>query len=188
MIITKNENTITITSTIVEGYSYVHVVEKINIDEANEILSSSGITNSVSEHILVDDGSYIIFEFLLPNVSDGGYYISNNVVYTPTNTPISYASLILVDTEGTNIVKTVETIVNLYKLEDLYSSYLQNNFLNCLCSCKPVTQQSKLTVDVLTMGLNLISILQTQEQFYEIQRIINKLQFCHNSPKCNCNG
>lgn len=71
MNITQTNAIITITSTTNSNYKYVHVIQRVAINETTII--SDVITTSSSSYTLGYDGYFIITEFRLPT-NDGSDY------------------------------------------------------------------------------------------------------------------
>lgn len=187
MTITQVENKLTIISQETSGYEYIHVVQDVTIHET--VIVSSEFTNSISYYTLPTDGYYIVSEIKLPTTSSSGYYISGDAVVSTEIGVITVKELMNIDTTGTNIVKNEVDHISMYYLEDYYLKLLKSKYLKniCNCGCGCIDRQDKVKLDTLTMGLDLIEALTLTAQYFEIQRIVEKLSVCFGMVKNDCN-
>jgi len=188
MNITQTEAILSIVSPEVANYSYIHVVSDVTIIAT--ILASETFTNSASYYTFETDGYFIITEFKLPTSSGSGYYILNNVIFDGQGNQISVTELMATDTENTNILRIDEDYITIYMLNDLYIRMIKEKYLKdiCNCGCECINNIDKVKLDTLTMGLALLEALTIKTQYYEIQRIVEKLLVCFRLllPNCNC--
>lgn len=188
MDITQTDNRISIVSPSVAGYTYIHVIQDITIAKATIV--SETFTDSVSYYTFESDGYFVITEFKLPETAGSGYYIISEKIYDPTDQQISVATLMEVDTEYTNILRIDEDHMTKYYLSDYYLRLLKEKYLKniCNCGCSCIDKIGKVELDTLTMGLDLIEALEIKHQYYEVQRIVEKLSICFGliMPNCNC--
>lgn len=189
------KNALTISDTEVTEYKYIHVIQ------LNAITGSGTqyvkYTHDSSTTTLAADGYYTITQMMLPlDPVEGTYYIIESLVggddqvIDPNGDVILIDDLLLVDTVGTTITKTVENIFSDYSLHTYYINLLKSKFLKNVCGCDCISKQDKLTIDTLTMGLALIEELVAFAQYNEAERIVEQLNKCTGlvTPNCNCNG
>lgn len=186
MNITQTNAIITITSTTNSNYKYVHVIQRVAINETTII--SDVITTSSSSYTLGYDGYFIITEFRLPTNDGSDYWTDGTFIYDPSGV-ISVEELMALDPEVANLTRTDEDHVSLYFLNNYYINLLKSKYLKniCNCGCGCIDKQDKIKLDTLTMGLDLIEALLTKAQYYEVQRIIEKLMVCFGMVDNNCN-
>jgi hypothetical protein len=74
-------------------------------------------------------------------------------------------------------------------LDKYYEELLKATFLKDMCNCN-CRAPGKVELPTLTMGIDLIDLLIETGQFYEAQRIIEKLTTCIGITElnCRCNG
>ena len=188
MQISTTKNTVNLVSTITSGYKYIHVIEKVTTTEVT--LENSEFTESSSSYDLLTDGYYNIIEIKLPDsYSEGIYYIDGETIYSPVGV-ITLEELLEVDVEGTNILREDNDYFLYYFLETYYIDLIQSKFLKSICTCSCVNSQDRVTIDTLTMGLELIKKLVEYLQYMEAERMIEQLSTCSGiiNTNCNCNG
>ena len=189
MNVSQSENKLNIVSTD-SGvyYKYIHVIQDVRINSI-EIVSEV-YTTSVSYYTFPYDGYFKISEIKLPTTSGNYYWVNDEVIYDPSGNVISVEELLEVDPTGTNIVRNDLDYITLYFLRDYYLKLLKSKYLKniCNCGCGCIDKQDKVKLDTLTMGLDLIEALMAQYQYYEVQRIIEKMMVCFGivSNDCNC--
>lgn len=189
MEIIQNNAKITITDPEVANYSYLHIVQRITID--NESIFDSKITTNYSEYNLTDDSYYIASSMKITTIPGSGYYISGDQVYNEFNVAVTAQDLLnIVDIESTNIVKSSQNYIFTYYIKKYYLDLIQSKFLKGLCACGCMDAQEKITVDALTMGLNLLEVLVANQYYYEAERLIEKLTVCTGivNVGCGCHG
>ena len=214
MEITQTDNVLTITSISVSGYSYIHTVQKVTLDETT--LFDSNITESESTFTLTSDGYFIVSEIKLPNTVDNTtnhYYINGDTVYTWEDEEITISALLALDTTGTNIIREDTDYLSVYYIRKYYIDIIKNRFLKNICNCGTsgtssctsgvynptlingvvdrgyrVTnpEQDKITIDTLTMGLEVISYLEEYQLYMEAERIIEQLAPCGSVSNTGC--
>lgn len=188
MQISTELNKITLVSPVASGYAYVHTIQKVTTMEVT--LEESFITESISSYELSTDGYYIVSEIKLPDsVSVGNYYISGESIYDTTGTEITVQELLDTDTTGTNIIREDNDYFTYYFLELYYINLIKDKFMKgiCSCNCNNGKSSEKLTIDTLTMGLEVIKILVEYLQYLEAERIIEQLSVCSGQINVNCN-
>lgn len=169
-------------------YKYIHVVQSVRIN-GTEIVSDE-YTTSVSYYTLPFDGYFIVTEIKLPTTPGNYYYLSGEFIYDPEGNMITVEQLMTVDPAGTSIVREDLDYISLYYLEDYYLKLLKGKYLKniCNCGCGCIDKQDKVRLDTLTMGLDLIESLLAKLQYFEVQRIVEKLMVCFGmvANDCNC--
>lgn len=218
MEINQTDNVITTTSILESGYSYIHVIQKITTETSS--IFDSNITDSESEFTLTSDGYFILSEIKLPSTVDTNvnhYYITGNTVYNWEGEEVSISTLITIDTTGTNIIREDIDYLSKYYIYKYYIDILKNRFLKNICNCgnsgtsncssgvyNPTLingvvdrgykvsdpKQDKITIDTLTMGLEILDYLEEYLLYMEAQRIIEQLAPCGSitNTGCGCNG
>lgn len=189
MNITQSGNILTIVSSEISTYSYVHIIQ--NVTTVDTTIFDYEFSSSFSSFTLTEDGYFIITEIKLPTTPGYGYYISGNSVYDSGGNVVSVEDLLDIDTTTTNIVREDLDYFSTNILNNFYITYLQNNYLNSLCSGKLLSLQDKVTIDSITMGLSIIEcLIDCGGKYYEAQRIIEKLSMCYGTinTNCNCHG
>lgn len=189
MNITQSGNILTITSIETSSYTYIHVLQKVSTTDT--IIYDYEFTDSFSTYTLAVDGYFIISEIKLPITPGYGYYISNNTIFDSDNNTVSIQELLDLEILDTNIVREDINYFSTNIINSYYINYIQSNYVNNLCSGKLLSSQDKITIDSLTMGLSIIQcLIECGEQYYEAQRIIEKLSLCTGiiNTNCNCNG
>lgn len=111
------------------------------------------------------------------------------LIYNPQGNVISAETLLATSTDLTNIIRTDENWITMYILDDYYIRLLKSKYLHniCNCGCGCIDKIDKVRLDTLTMGLDLIEALEAKNQYYEIQRIVEKLMVCFGLIDSNCN-
>jgi hypothetical protein len=188
MNITQTEGTVTITSQEIASYGYIHIIQDVTITDT--IVVSDIFTDISSTYTFLSDGYFIITEIRLPLASGSGYYIDmdEEIIYAPDDTVITTEELLALDTTGTNIIREDEDWLTMYILNEYYINLLKSKYLKniCNCGCGCIEKSDKVKLDTLTMGLDLIEALEAKYQYYEIQRIVEKLMVCFNLADSNC--
>lgn len=190
MNITQTEATISMVSQEASGYGFIHIVQDVTIVETNVV--SDVFTTSMSEYTFVADGYFIITEIKLPTTAPvSGYWIdiAEELIYDPSGNVISTETLLATSIDQTNIIRTDEDWITMYLLDDYYVRLLKSKYLHniCNCGCGCIDKTDKVRLDTLTMGLDLIEALEAKLQYYEIQRIVEKLMVCFGMIDSNCN-
>lgn len=190
MNITQDEGTLSMISQEASGYGFIHVIQNVRVD-SETFIASDEFTTSTSYYTLTEDGYFIITEIKLPITAGSGYYmdIGEEIIYDPNDNVISTEALLATDTELTNIVRVDEDWISMFILQDYYIKLLKAKYLKniCNCGCGCMDKTDKVRLDTLTMGLDLIEALQAKNQYYEIQRIVEKLMVCFGLIDANCN-
>jgi hypothetical protein len=187
MNISQIENKINITSVNTSLYSYVHVINSITVN--NTLVLHDPIVTSTSTYTLPYDGYFVISEIKLPTTPGNYYYTQNGSIYNPSGAIITTEELLDTNTQGTNIIRSDEDHVSIYYLQNYYINLLKSKYLKniCNCGCGCIDKVDKVKLDTLTMGLDLIEALLSKVQYYEVQRIIEKLMVCFGIVDNNCN-
>jgi hypothetical protein len=188
MNLTQSDETLNIISQESSPYRYIHVVQDVTILETTIV--NDEFTNSVSYYNFTTDGYFIITEIKLPVTPvEGGYYISGDSVFDPEGVEITVEDVMALSPENTNIIREDQEYITLYFLQDYYLGLLKAKYLKniCACGCGCIDKQDKVQLDTLTMGLDLIEALQAKFQYYEVQRIVEKLLVCFGLQMTNCN-
>lgn len=187
MDITQVKNILTLTSPTSLVYSYIHIIQLVTTTETTIV--GTNYTTSASTYEATDDGHYVITEIRADKTSNGDYYISNGILYTSGDVAVVDAEAILaIDYGSTNMTKTDYDHVSYYNLETYYIDLIQNKFLKGICSCGcAIEDNDKLVIDTLLMGLEVIKILISYDQYNEAQRLIENLSTCTGSTNANCN-
>jgi len=189
MNITQNENNIVITSTENSSYSYVHVIQDVSTLDTTII--NNTFTNSTSTYNFTTDGYFIITELKLPKgISLYYYYILNGVIYNLSDEVVTVEELMNMDPdEIPGLIREDLDYLSLYLLREYYLNLLKSKYLKniCNCGCACIDRIDKVKLDTLTMGLDLIEALESKFQYYEIQRIVEKLSSCFGIITSNCN-
>jgi len=187
------QNQVTISDTEVSSSKYIHVVQLLGVNGPSTRYENYTYTSST--FTLAVDGYYTITQLMLPTTPDPGtYYILEGVtdqIINPDGDPISISQLLEVDPTGTTITREDEEWFGDYLIRTYYINLLKKKYLNNICNCDCINKQDKLMIDTLTMGLALIEELNVYTQYYESQRIIEKLNKCLgniNATNCDCNG
>ena len=177
---------LTIESTLTSGYRFIHITQRITTKDI--FLEDYIFTENISSITLTKDSYYIITEIKLPDsVVPGGYYILGRVVYDPSGNVISVSDLLQVDIIETNIVKTSEEILFYYFLSKYYNDLIESKIFKNIFSCECLeSKEDKVIIDTLTMGLEVLRTLIEYNQYYEAQRILEKLSTCNTSITVNC--
>jgi len=184
MNITQEKQILTLTSQATSSYKYVHAIQMVTVTETS--LYESNITDSVSVFTLPQDGYYIISEIMLPITNGPSNYWTDGIhIYDPFDEVISVEVLLSVDPGTTNIVREDTDYINTYALKNYYENALKSLFLKDMCNCN-CTNNTKIELNILTMGIDLIELLTSTGQYYEVQRIIEKLITCIGIAELNC--
>ncbi len=191
MNVTSSQNTVTISDTELSGYKYIHVLQHVKV--ADDGLQNSNFSYTSSSFTLAYDGYYQITQIKLPTTPGTYYYILEGVtdqIIDPNGDVISLDTLLEVDPTGTTIVKTDQDYFTTYLLHEEYISLLTNKFVKNMCNCDCISKQDKLTIDTISMGLDLITVLSTYFKYNEAERIVEMLYNCLSiaPSNCNCNG
>lgn len=186
MNITQDGTKLNIISQSTPAYQYVHVVQDVTITSTDIVHDE--ITDSVSYYTFVADGYYIITEMKLPVTPGNYYYISDGEIYDPSGAVMTTEELLAVDPAGTSIVREDEDYITMVILNEYYLDLLKAKYLKniCNCGCGCIDKQDKVKLDTLTMGLDLIEALESKVQYYEVQRIVEKLSVCFNIVQGDC--
>lgn len=189
MNIIQTDGTISITSQESAGYGFIHIIQDVTITSTDVV--SDIFTTASSSYTFVSDGYFIITEIKLPSSpSPGNYYIdiAEEQIYDPTGSLITTEQLLEVDTEFTNILRVDQDWLTMYILNEYYIRLLKSKYLKniCNCGCGCIDQADKVKLDTLTMGLDLSEALAAKYQYYEVQRIVEKLMVCFNLVDTNC--
>lgn len=187
MNISQVDNTLNISSTAYSGYTYIHAIQSVTINEV--ILVNDVFTTAASSYNFLTDGYFIIIEIKLPTTPGEYYYISDEIIYNPEGEEITVEQLLDIDVTDTNISRVDEDYTTIYYLNDYYLALLRSKYLKniCNCGCGCIDKQDKVRLDTLTMGLDLIEALIGKAQYYEVQRIVEKLMICFGIVENNCN-
>lgn len=188
MNISQIEEVLHLVSIETNGYGFIHVIQDVRIHETT--VAKDIFTNSSSTYTFLSDGYFIITEIKLPLVSGTGYYINGESVYNPNGQEISIEDLLLINPSTSNIVRSDQNYISLFLLKDYYLKLLKTKYLKniCNCGCGCIDKIDKVQLDTLTMGLDLIEALEVKSQYFEIQRIVEKLSVCFGliTSDCNC--
>jgi len=188
MNITQIENTITLSSTETSGYKYIHVIQQVTISSTTVIHEVFTFNNS--SKVLPNDGYYILIEMKMPTTPGNYYYIVDDIIYDPTDNPVTIAEVLLLDPVTYGIDRNDNDLFTTYIITEFYIKYVKEKFQNIICGCTTCGPTNKLTMDTLEMGLALIEYLNIYSQYYESQRIVEQLGSCLNisTSTCNCNA
>lgn len=189
MNISTSGSTISLISTEMSGYSYVHAIQKVTTTDTT--LYYDNITTTSSSTTLTVDSYYILSEIRLPNtVTPGGYYTVDGKIYNSLGVEISVEQLLDTSILNTNIVRVDTDYIFYYYIEKYYIDFLKSKFQESINSCTCLNKQDKITIDTLTMGLDVIKYLNTYQLYNETQRIIEQLSVCTgvSTTNCNCYG
>jgi hypothetical protein len=125
------------------------------------------------------DGYYRVSEY--PLTTTGTYYIQDNILYNVEG-----------QTDGADLVaneipdETYDLVVYEY-LEIFYKNLISDRLIKGICNC---ACQDKLVIDTLTIGLEMLKMLEKYKQYYEVYRILKQLETCDDfiNINCDCNG
>lgn len=183
MEITQIANMLNLTSPATAGHSYVHVIDKITTSSESQV--NDTIVDSTSSYELTSDGYYKVIEIRLPNtVSAGNYYTLDGDFFDTSGDQITLAELLEVES---GVTRTDTNHLSYYYLDTYYLNLIKSKFLKNICGCSCSSQQDRITIDTLTMGLHLIASLGTYLQYYEATRLIEQLSVCTGVSNVNCN-
>lgn len=186
MEIRQNNDVLTIESIPTSGYKFIHAVQKITTSEIT--LEDYTFTENVSDITLTKDSYYLITEVKLPDsVTPNNYYILGSIIYNPLGEVISVSDLLNTDITDTNIIKESDEILFYYYLNKYYVDLIQSKIFKNIFSCDCLeSKEDKLIIDTLTMGLEVLRTLEQYNQYYEAQRILEKLSTCNGNVPINC--
>lgn len=185
MLIVKTNNILSMTSTPATGYKFVHIINKVTITV--ETIIHDEITDSISSKTLTDDGYYQVAEIKLTTTPGNYWYITGDTIYL-NGVEKTSAELFAADPNTGGITRTDYDIINTYILSNYYTNLLKSAFTKDLCVCGCTDKYERITMDVLIMGMELINQLTLIENYYEVQRIIERLSVCNNllTSGCDC--
>lgn len=189
MNIIQTDGTVSITSQETNGYGFIHIIQNVTITETYVV--SDIFTTASSTYTFEEDGYFIITEIKLPLAPSTGNHcvdLGEELIYDNTGAVISTEELLATDTQFTNIIREDQDWLTIYILSDYYIQLLKAKYLKniCNCGCGCIDKTDKVKLDTLTMGLDLIEALTAKLQYYEIQRIVEKLMVCFNLADSNC--
>lgn len=188
----QTNNTLTVFGTSVEGYSNVYILQKI--DPTSE--TATNVANSVSTagtaFTITTDGYYLISKFIMSTTpSDIYYYIDGEAVITPEDaewtTTALYQLLDIDDYVAAGITVETTNYFTYYNIQTYYINLLKSKFLKNLCACGCMSANDRVTIDTLTMGIEVIKSLITYSQLNEAARIVSLLSVCTGNVNTNCN-
>lgn len=181
MQIAYNKNSVSLTSTVSAGTAYVHAIQKVTF--ASTTFVTSTITGSTSTYSFTTDGYYVLTEIPISTNPTGTYYTDMSVIYDSNGDEVDIEDLL-----EEEITMTSYNYLLFYFLETYYINLIKSKFLKSICGCGCTSSKEKLTIDTLTMGIDVLRILQTYEQFIEASRIIDQLSVCTGivNPNCSC--
>jgi hypothetical protein len=113
----------------------------------------------------------------------------NGMIYDVNDLTVTIEDLLADQTLGAT--KTEIDYVSMYLIKIFYTNLIKTKYLQGLCTCGCATAIEKITVDSLTMGLIIADELLLNNQYFEVQNIIEKLEVCAgytSISNCNCNG
>lgn len=186
MEITQTNNNIEVVSTELSGYVYLHVYQKITTTV--ESIIQETYTDSSSSISLTTDGYYIISELKLRSTeTPGEYYVLGEDIYTPEGELILLEDLMLIEDLE---IRTDANVLSYYYIEKYYIDLVKSKFLKGMCSCACINDLDKITIDTLTMGIEVLDILIKYSQFYEAERMVEQLSVCTGivNTNCSCNA
>jgi len=185
MLIVKTNNVLSMTSTPTSGYKFVHIINKVTITV--ETIIHDEITDSVSSKTLTDDGYYQVVEMKLTTTPGTGYYITEDKIYFNGIEKTS-SDLFIADPNIGGFTRTDYDVVNIYILSNYYLNLLKSTFTKDLCICGCASKYERITMDILVMGIELINQLTIIKNYYEVQRIIERLSICNGllTSGCDC--
>lgn len=185
MEINRSSNVLSFSSEILTGYAYVHSMQKVTTKDTTLVWSD--ITDSLSSTSVSVDSYYIISEIRLPDhIVTNGYYTINDKIYDLNGNEISVEQLLATSILNTNIIRVDTNYVFYYYIETYYIDLLKSRFQETINSCACLNKQDKITIDTLTMGLDIIKYLIPYELYNEIQRVIEQLSVCTGTITNNC--
>ncbi len=191
MELTQIQNTLVIENTVIAGYSNVYILQKIETSTDSSSNLGYFISTSGGSFALTIDGYYKVYRFSITTTENAGYYIDGQTVYAPGGDELYdnsiYSLLQIEDYEEEGIIYEMEEHFNYYCIEKKYIDLLKNKFLKDMCGCGCITPSDKVTVDTLTMGLEVIKYLVQYSQYYEADRIVSLLSTCTGIVNSNCN-
>lgn len=167
-------------SPVVSGTSYAFILEEWNGEEF--IFTKSVITINSGVLKIDKDGYYRVSEY--PLTTTGTYYIDNNILYGPNG-----------ETDGEDLVndvvpeETYDLVVYEY-LETFYKDLISDKLIKGICNCNCTSSHDEVVIQTLTIGLEMLKILEKYKQYYEVYRILKQLETCDNfvNINCDCNG
>ena len=185
MQIVQTNNTLSMTSTPQAGFKFVHIINKVTIT-LEEIIHDT-ITDSISSKTLTYDGYYQVSEMKLTTTPGNYYYITGDVIYLNGDVKTS-EDLFNADPNTGGFTRTDYDIINTYNLNTYYTNLLKSAFTKDLCGCGCLSKYERTTLDVLIMGMELINQLTLIENYFEVQRIIERLSICTGllTSGCDC--
>ena len=191
----QTNSTLTIFGTESVGYSNVYILQKMDPTTELPVNMDYKVSVAGTTFTLTSDGYYAINKFILSTTpSDTTYYISGEVVYVPGGDILMesglYDLLLIEDYTETGITYEVTNYFTYYTIETYYLNLLKSKFLKSMCGCGCVSASDRVTIDTLTMGIEVIKSLVLYSQFNEASRILNLLNTCTGivNTNCNCHG
>ena len=187
----SSQNTIVINVENIPNFSNVYILQKIENSEEDFSNLEHYISNSGAMFILPEDGYYKVHRLLITTIPNDGYYINGSIVYAPGGEEIEsdeiYKLLEIENYLGENIEYINQDYFNYFYVEKMYIDLLKNKLLmnSCGCSCKDLGD--KVTIDTLTMGMEVIKYLVYYTQYYEANRVVKLLTTCAGVITTNCN-
>lgn len=190
----QTQNTLVIEDTASVGYSNAYILQKIQTDIGNTENIGHVVGSSGGVFTLPSDGYYMVHKFQITTIQNNGYYISAGEVYGPGDDLLSeysiYSLLTIEDYEEEGIAYDSMEHLNYYNIETYYINLLKTKFLKNMCGCSCDNQSNRITIDTLTMGLEVIKYLIEYSQYNEASRIVDMLSICTGviNINCNCNA
>jgi len=187
----SNQNTLIVNVENIPNFSNVYILQKIENSEEDFSNLEHYISNTGAMFVLPVDGYYKIHRLLITIIPNEGYYIDGSTVYAPGGEELDaeeiYTLLEIENYQAENIEYINQDHFNYYYVEKMYIDLLKNKLLLSSCNCSCGETKDKVTIDTLTMGLEVIRYLIYYTQYYEANRIVKLLATCTGIITANCN-
>ncbi len=188
----QNQNILVITDTAVADRSNVYIIQRISPtsdvpENITYLISEDGGTVAITL-----DGYYNVHKLQITTIAGAGYYITGDQLYGPGDVLVTgtniYSLLDIEDFLAVGITYSVENYFTYYNIETFYIDLLKNKFLRNICCCNP--PNDRVTIDALTMGIDVIKYLLEYLNYNEAARIVDMLAVCTGvvNTNCGCNG